>query len=128
MVEPQRLLVFGAGLLTLGCVLLLTLTAATPPWRILLAFFFSGLGLGFLMPNLTLFMQMLAERRDLGVASALIQTTRAVGSAVGTALVGVVIAYTSVLAGVRIGLGLCVALSLVCAALGYRIKMKNLTS
>jgi len=126
--EPQRLLVFGAGLLTAGCVLLLTLTAATPPWRILLAFFCSGVGLGFLMPNLTLFMQMLAERRDVGVASALVQTTRAVGSAAGTALVGVVIAYTSVLAGVRIGLGLCVALSMLCAALGHRIKMKNLVS
>jgi len=126
--EPQRLLVLGAGILTLGCVLLLTLTAATAPWRILLAFFCSGIGLGFLMPNLTLFMQMLAERRDVGVASALVQTTRAVGSAVGTALVGMVIAYTSVLAGVRIGLGMCVALSLTCAALGLRIKMKNLAS
>jgi len=126
--EPQRLLVFGAGALTAGCLLLLTLTVATPPWRILLAFLVSGVGLGFLMPNLTLFMQMLAERRDVGVASALVQTTRAVGSAAGTALVGVVIAYTSVLAGVRIGLGMCMALSVLCAALGHRIKMKNLVS
>jgi len=126
--EPQRLLVFGAGLLTVGCVLLLTMTVATPPWRILMAFLVCGIGLGFLMPNLTLFMQMLAERRDLGVASALVQTTRAVGSAAGTALVGMVIAYTSVLAGVRIGLGMCVILGLACAALGHRIKMKNLAS
>jgi len=126
--EPQRLLVFGAGALAVGCLLLLTLTPATPAWRILLAFLVSGMGLGFLMPNLTLFMQMLAERRDVGVASALVQTTRAVGSAAGTALVGMVIAYTSVLTGVRIGLGLCVVLSLACAALGHRIKMKNLAS
>ncbi len=54
----------------------------------------TGCALGFLLPNLTLFMQMLSERRDVGVASALVQTTRAIGSAVGTALVGVVIAHT----------------------------------
>jgi len=103
--EPQRLMVFGAGLLTAGCILALTFVSDTPPWRILTSFLLCGVGLGFLLPNLTLFMQMLAERRDLGVASALVQTTRAVGSAVGTALVGIAISYTSVRTGVRIGLG-----------------------
>lgn len=123
--EPQRLMVFGAGVLTLGSLLVLTLSASTPEWRILASFLLCGIGLGFMMPNLTLFMQILSERRDVGVASALVQTTRAVGSAVGTALVGIAISYTSVLMGVRLGLGMCVALSALSAALAYTIKMKN---
>jgi len=123
--EPQRLMVFGAGLLTAGCLLALTFVPGTPPWRILTSFLLCGVGLGFLLPNLTLFMQMLAERRDLGLASALVQTTRAIGSAIGTALVGIAISYTSVRVGVRIGLAMCVALSALSAALAHRVKMKN---
>jgi len=126
--EPQRLMVWGALLLTAGCTLVLTFVTGMPPWRILLSFLLCGVGLGFLLPNLTLFMQMLSERRDVGVASALVQTTRAVGSAVGTAVVGIAISYTTVLTGVRIGLGMCVALSLLSAALAQRIKMKNIAA
>src|SRR3546814_5616812 len=70
---------------------------------ILAAFFVNGCALGFLLPNLTLFMQMLSERRDVGVASALVQTTRAIGSAAGTALVGILLWRSSVLDGVRVG-------------------------
>ena len=95
---------------------------------ILAAFFVNGTALGFLLPNLTLFMQMLSERRDVGVASALVQTTRAVGSAAGTALVGIAISHGSVLEGVRIGLAGCVVLSLGSAALSHRIKMKNVVT
>ncbi len=53
------------------------------------------------------------------------QTTRAVGSAAGTALVGIAISHTSVLDGVRAGLAMCIVLSLAGAALAHRIKMKN---
>jgi len=123
--EPQRLMVFGASLLAVGCGLVLSFDIDSPAWWILLSLGVCGVGLGFLLPNLTLFMQMLADRRDLGVASALVQTMRAVGSASGTALVGIAIGYASVRAGVQIGLALCVALSLACAAVSSRIKMRN---
>jgi predicted MFS family arabinose efflux permease len=86
-----------------------------------------GAGLGFLLPNFTLFMQMLAEQRDVGVASALIQTTRAFGGAVGTALVGIAVAKISVTMGVRFGLVLCVIL---CGLIGWvcaQIHMKNVS-
>ncbi|MEJ2896928.1 MFS transporter, partial [Bordetella avium] len=53
------------------------------------------------------------------------QTTRAVGSAAGTALVGIAISHTSVATGVRIGLTLCVVLSLFAAVIAHRVKMKN---
>jgi MFS family permease len=86
-----------------------------------------GIGLGFLLPNYTLFMQMLAPQRDVGVASALIQTTRALGSAFGTALVGMVVARLSVSLGVTIGLVLCVAMSILIAVICAKIRMKNVS-
>ena len=109
--EPQRLMVFGACLLAAGTLMVLLISPGTSALWILSAFFVNGCALGFLLPNLTLFMQMLSERRDVGVASALVQTTRAIGSALGTALVGILISHSSVLNGVRTGLGLCIVLS-----------------
>jgi len=123
--QPQRLMVFGGCLLAVGCAQILSFSSDSPAWWILLAFALCGGALGFLLPNLTLFMQILADRGDLGVASALVQTMRAIGSAVGTAVVGIAIGYASVRTGVHIGLGMCIALSLACAAVSSRIKMKN---
>lgn len=118
-------MVFGACLLALGCLMLLAISPGLSTLWIVASFAINGLALGFLLSNLTLFMQMLSERRDVGVASALVQTTRAIGSAIGTALVGIVIAHTSVLKGVRGGLALCVVLAVCSAWLAHRIKMKN---
>lgn len=126
--EPQRLMVFGALLLGAGTLMVLLISPGTSAWWILAAFFVNGCALGFLLPNLTLFMQMLSERRDVGVASALVQTTRAIGSALGTAVVGIIISHSTVLNGVRAGLGLCIVLSLTCALLAHRVKMKNLVT
>ncbi len=126
--EPQRLMVFGGVLLAAGCLMVLMISPGTSAWWILAAFFVNGCALGFLLPNLTLFMQMLSERRDVGVASALVQTTRAIGSALGTAIVGIIISHGTVLNGVRAGLVLCIVLSLTCALLAHRVKMKNLAT
>ena len=126
--EPQRLMVFGGGLLAAGSLMVLLISPGTSAWWILGAFFVNGCALGFLLPNLTLFMQMLSERRDVGVASALVQTTRAIGSALGTAVVGILISHSTVLKGVRTGLVLCIVLSLICALLAHRVKMKNLAT
>jgi EmrB/QacA subfamily drug resistance transporter len=126
--EPQRLMVFGGLLLAAGTLMVLLISPGTSAWWILAAFFVNGCALGFLLPNLTLFMQMLSERRDVGVASALVQTTRAIGSALGTAVVGIIISHSTVLNGVRAGLVLCIVLSLACALLAYRVKMKNLVT
>jgi EmrB/QacA subfamily drug resistance transporter len=123
--EPGRLMVFGSGVLTLGCLLTLTFTADSPSWWILLSMSLCGIGLGFMLPNFTLFMQMLAEQRDVGVASALVQTTRALGSAFGTALVGIVVAHISIVLGIKMGLVLCVLMSIAIAWVCSRIKMRN---
>jgi len=123
--EPGRLMVFGSLVLGLGCLFTLTFSADSPSWWILLSLSLCGFGLGFMLPNFTLFMQMLAEQRDVGVASAIIQTTRALGSAFGTALVGIVIARISITIGVKLGLVLCVLMSLVIAWVCSRIHMRN---
>jgi len=123
--EPQRLMVFGGCLLAAGSLMVLMFGPDSSTTWILAAFFVNGIALGFMLPNLTLFMQMLSERRDVGVASALVQTTRAIGSAAGTALVGIAISRSSVLDGVRIGLVACAALALGSAYLAHRVKMKN---
>jgi predicted MFS family arabinose efflux permease len=125
--EPARLMVLGAVLLGLGCAFTLTFSVESPAWWILLTTSVCGIGLGFLLPNYTLFMQMLAQQRDVGVASALIQTTRALGSAFGTALVGMVVARLSVSLGVTIGLVLCVAMSILIAVICAKIRMKNVS-
>jgi MFS family permease len=126
--EPQRLMVLGGALLALGCVLVLFIGSDSSVAFILAAFFAPGLALGLLLPNLTLFIQMLSERRDIGVGSALVQTTLALGSAVGTALVGIIIGYWSVAEGIRIGLGLSAIIALGCAVLAHHVKMKNVVS
>jgi EmrB/QacA subfamily drug resistance transporter len=123
--EPSRLMVFGSGLLALGCVFTLTFSANSPGWWILLTMSLCGIGLGFLLPNFTLFMQMLAEQRDVGVASALVQTTRALGSAFGTAIVGIAVARVSITIGVKAGLVCCIVMSLVIGWVCSRIHMRN---
>ena len=123
--EPGRLMVFGSGLLALGCVFTLTFSASSPGWWILLTLSLCGFGLGFLLPNFTLFMQMLAEQRDVGVASALIQTTRALGGAFGTAIVGIVVARISITVGVKVGLICCIVMSLAIGLICTRIRMRN---
>lgn len=123
--EPQRLMVFGGCGLAIGSLMVLAFNDNTSVTWILAAFFVNGCALGFLLPNLTLFMQMLSERRDVGIASALAQTTRAIGSAAGTAVVGIAISHSSVLDGVRTGLVLSALLALTAAYLAHRVKMRN---
>lgn len=123
--EPGRLMVFGSGLLVLGCVFTLTFTASSSGWWILLTMSLCGIGLGFLLPNFTLFMQILAEQRDVGVASALVQTTRALGSAFGTAIVGIAVARISIIVGVKAGLVCSIVMSLLIGWVCSRIHMRN---
>ena len=126
--NPERLMLLGSTFLGLGCLLTLTFVADSPTWWVFIVLSLSGLGMGFLLPNFTLFMQMLSEQRDVGAASALIQTTRALGSALGTAIVGILIARISIVTGLRIGLVCCVLLCIMVGWLCTQIKMKNIAT
>ncbi|WP_416427589.1 MFS transporter [Pseudomonas sp. App30] len=67
----------------------------------------AGLGLGFILMNLTVFTQTLAERQFLGIATALTQSLRLVGGLLGTAVMGVLVKllYASHLQGAFIAAG-----------------------
>ena len=50
-----------------------------------------GVGIGLVMPNLTVFAQQVAGKRQLGIATAMIQSARMVGGMFGTAVVGTIV-------------------------------------
>ncbi|GAA5169853.1 hypothetical protein GCM10025770_31940 [Viridibacterium curvum] len=89
--RPERLVAWGQmGLLT-GCLMLIFVDAHSRQVWMLMAFAVCGFALGFQLPNLTLQIQAVVERRDVGVASALIQTMRMLGSMLGTSGAAVII-------------------------------------
>ena len=104
---------------------MVSFTAQSSDQWILVTLAVCGIGLGFLLQNFTLFMQMLADRVDVGAASGLIQTTRAVGSAMGTAMVGILIARISVGTGVKAGLIICVLLCVFVGWISHRIRIRH---
>ena len=91
---PKLLFGLGLGLLAIGCALIAMLDRDSTQWHMLCAFAVSGLGLGFLLPNLTVQMQIAVARADIGTASALVQTMRMLGSVVGTTVVGAIVLHT----------------------------------
>ncbi|MBT0570311.1 MFS transporter [Curvibacter sp. CHRR-16] len=79
---------------TMGmAVSLMTMQATTPHWWIVITMVLGGLGLGLLLPNITLLVQYTSPRSQLGIATAMLQTVRMVGGMLGTALMGTWISY-----------------------------------
>lgn len=84
--RAERLLAWGQGGLAISCLMLLPLTATSPQWMMMAAFTLCGISLGFQLPNITLQIMQVAGRTHMGVAAALAQTTRMVGSMVGVGI------------------------------------------
>lgn len=126
--EPRRLMLLGGILMSVGCLGTLALSPSSPDWLILISLGLAGLGLGFLLPNFTLGAQMLSAKQDIGVASGLIQTSRALGSAIGMAASGLLIAKLSVAGGLRISLAIALALSILTIWMVSQIKMRNVST
>jgi EmrB/QacA subfamily drug resistance transporter len=89
--RPHHLLTLGICLFLSGCLAVLTMQAGVAAGLLALTFALAGFGLGFQLPNLTIQMQAAVSMKDVGIASALIQTLRMLGSLVGAALSGVVV-------------------------------------
>jgi EmrB/QacA subfamily drug resistance transporter len=89
--NPSYVMYAGLALLALSGFGITTLKQTTPHWVVMLYMMGSGLGLGFVMPNLTIFAQETAGRAHLGIATAMIQSLRMVGGMLGTALVGTLV-------------------------------------
>ncbi|CAB3779540.1 MFS transporter [Pararobbsia alpina] len=91
--NPNAMLHVGFTLLGLCCLGVVTATHLTPQGILILTMLCGGLGLGFVMPNLTVFGQQAAGREHLGIATAMLQSLRMVGGMIGTALTGTLIAH-----------------------------------
>ena len=87
----------GAFFLMAGIGLLLTLSATSPLWEVVIFMIIVGAGMGMIMPTMTIAVQESVERKDLGVGTSTVQFFRSIGSTVGVALVGtsVINSYSS---------------------------------
>src|SRR5690606_4851231 len=77
--NPMAMLYVGFALLITASAGLLLTHSSTPHGLIALYMGLAGLGIGFVMPNLTVFGQQIAGREHLGIATALLQSLRMVG-------------------------------------------------
>ncbi|MDD5250576.1 MAG: MFS transporter [Rhodocyclaceae bacterium] len=91
--SPNAMLYVGLVFYWLAALALTQTTIATPHAQIAAVMMLGGLGLGTLLPNVTLFAQASAPRPQLGVATAMIQSMRMIGGMLGTALVGTLVSH-----------------------------------
>ena len=112
--NPNLLPLAGFAALLLACLGLAIVGRGASFNQLLGLILLAGLGLGFILLNLTVFTQTLAERQFLGIATALTQSLRLVGGLLGTAGMGVLVnlLYSSNLQRLFIGQGHAEALPL----------------
>lgn len=91
--RPNTMLYLGSALLALACAGVALATRATPHWLLMGLMMLGGIGLGFVLPNLTVFAQETAGREHLGIATALLQSLRMIGGMFGTAVTGTLITH-----------------------------------
>ena len=92
--NPNVMLYGGFLLLALACAGIITTHRGTSHALLASYMFIAGLGLGFVMPNLTVFAQEVAGRAHLGIATALMQSLRMIGGMLGTAIVGTLVNHS----------------------------------
>lgn len=91
--NPNLMLYIGFTLVAVACLGIVVATRAMPQGLLMSFMMLGGLGLGFVMPNLTIFAQQTAGREHLGIATALLQSLRMIGGMLGTALTGTLITH-----------------------------------
>ncbi|WP_287810198.1 MFS transporter [Pseudomonas sp.] len=89
--NPNRVPLAGFAVLALACLGLWWAGLGASFHRLLGLILLAGLGLGFILMNLTVFTQTLAAREFLGIATALTQSLRLVGGLLGTAVMGALV-------------------------------------
>ncbi|HWE82960.1 MAG TPA: MDR family MFS transporter, partial [Gaiellaceae bacterium] len=81
----------GPLVLTTGAILLWRMTMATSSIRAALDMLVAGIGIGLMMQVFTMSVQNAVARADIGAATALNQTCRALGATLGVAVMGVIV-------------------------------------
>jgi EmrB/QacA subfamily drug resistance transporter len=84
----------GFTLTTLCAVFMQLANPGSSHTVLLLIMMCGGVGMGLMMPNLTITMQQSAPREHVGIAIALLQSQRMVGAMLGTALTGAVVNWS----------------------------------
>ncbi|SHI28090.1 MFS transporter [Pollutimonas bauzanensis] len=90
---PNHILYLGFGLMVLACLGLVFSGKATSRWMVVIYMMMAGTGLGFVMPNLTVFAQESAGRALLGISTALLQSVRMIGGMLGMAVIGTLVTH-----------------------------------
>jgi EmrB/QacA subfamily drug resistance transporter len=85
------LMTIGALLLSIGAFLLTRVTLTVSHLWLAIELGFCGLGVGMLLPMLTILVQSTVPRRRLGVGTSTVQFLRLIGSTLGTAIVGALV-------------------------------------
>ncbi|HEY1611400.1 MAG TPA: MFS transporter, partial [Paraburkholderia sp.] len=91
--NPNIMLFIGFSLVTLACLVIAVATRSMPRSLMMATMIAAGLGLGLVLPNLTVFAQQIAGREHLGIATALLQSLRMIGGMFGTALTGTLVTH-----------------------------------
>ncbi|UYO94836.1 MDR family MFS transporter [Pollutimonas sp. M17] len=89
--RPNHMLYAGFILLILACAGMTLMQQSTPKPLVVGYMILAGLGLGFVMPNLTVFAQETAGRSLLGISTAMLQSVRMIGGMLGTTIVGTLV-------------------------------------
>jgi Na+/melibiose symporter-like transporter len=84
-------MLIGSVITILGVGLMLLLDTSSQTWEVTLFMIVIGIGLGFVMPTMTIVVQESVERRDLGVGISSVQFFRSIGSTMGVALIGTIV-------------------------------------
>ncbi len=87
----KRYLAAGGVMLTVGLVILATMTSTSPYWVLAIGMAIAGSGMGATMQNLVLAVQNSVSIRDIGSASATVSFIRSLGGAVGVSALGAVL-------------------------------------
>ncbi|RKP58895.1 MDR family MFS transporter [Pararobbsia silviterrae] len=91
--NPNLMLYVGFVMIAVACLGVGVATRSTSHAVLFVIMLAGGLGLGFVLPNLTVFGQQAAGREHFGIATALLQSLRMVGGMFGTALTGTVVTH-----------------------------------
>ncbi len=92
--HPELLISWGALLLIVATGLLCTVSRNTRHEWVAVILSLCGFSLGFQLPNLNLQIQSAVAKQDTGIASALIQTTRTLGSMFGASIAGMIVSVS----------------------------------
>ncbi|NYT59714.1 MFS transporter [Alcaligenaceae bacterium] len=91
--KPNYMLYAGFALQVVSCIGMVTSHQDTSRWLLVAYMILAGIGLGFVMPNLTVFAQETAGRALLGISTAMLQSVRMIGGMLGTAVVGSMVTH-----------------------------------